>query len=76
MQRIEAERFCNEINGMTVDAPYVADVLDIANKRMPGYPAAVVVRHAPSGNEIGYAETIDEARHLVRGIKRRAGVEA
>jgi hypothetical protein len=75
MQRVEAERFCNEINGIEVDAPYVADVLEIKNNRLPGFPAALVVYHTPSRNEIGYAETPDEARHVVRDIKRRAGLE-
>jgi len=69
MTRKQAQRFCDEVNGFK--SHYMADVVDITNRHLPGGGCALVVHHRPSGNEVGYATTADEARYMVDGIRRR-----
>lgn len=69
MQRVQAQRLCDEINGL--DCEYVADIVPVTSRYDPSHPFGISVKHLPSGNEIGYAGEVDEGRYLVDGIKWR-----
>lgn len=70
MNRSQAEKLCDEIKALGV--PRSAEVVPIGRSH-PGHPCGVAVNHDETGNEIGFAATVDEGQHIVRQLKRQFG---
>lgn len=65
MTRDQAARLCDEINKL--DCGRVADVEPLTNQNSP--PFGVRIRHEESGNEIGFAATVEEGRYILSCMK-------
>jgi len=70
MTKDQAMRCCNEVNDL--DSHYAGAVEPPVHGRLGAHRRyAVVIRHRPSGNEIGHTLTLEGFRYTLAGIKRR-----
>jgi len=70
MTRKQAQELADKVNAIE-DSGYRAEVEEITNAHLPGYPAAFVVKHIESGNQIGRAEYLTEGQYIARCIIER-----
>lgn len=66
----QANELCAQVNNIE-DSGYRAEVEKITNHHLPGFPAAIVVKHIETGNEIAHAAYLSEAQYIVRQITDR-----